>query len=271
MKAAGLTLDDVVFLEGGLGSQLLGLMLYLQRTEADPTTRVDASYFAGGPDQPTDDAAGLTMRPWELHRYGFEVSQFGSVDRRLRVRLSPADQGALDQRFMPLVAQRDWTRDFPIVDSALTELHGLGLSAEAVYGCVHVRRGDYLRVSSRVVGLDEALALCDRVEGLLPESLVFLSDGPFTDAERDSVATHLRGRSCIFTTGDDQHAVHGVLRMASVLVTSNSTFSWSAGLLTTRPDAVVLSPQSFFGTDNEDINRTFQSGSDWMVMRPRCR
>jgi hypothetical protein len=268
MKATGRTLDDVVFLEGGLGSQLLGMMLYLERRDVDPATRVDASYFDAGLGVPTDDPSGLVLRPWELHRYGIAVSSLGSVSRRLRIRLSPCDQALADKRFMALVAERDWSRTFPIVEASYSELRRHGLSTGEKFGCIHLRRGDYLKVSSRVVGINEVLALCQRVEGLLPERLVFLSDDPFTSDERQSVAAAFPARDCIFASGEDQHAVHGVMRMSSLLVTSNSTFSWSAGLLTASPDTVVLSPQSFFGPSNADINGVFQSGSDWMMM---CR
>lgn len=40
-----LTPNRTVFLEGGLGSQMMGFMLYLIRKEHDPATKCDVTYF----------------------------------------------------------------------------------------------------------------------------------------------------------------------------------------------------------------------------------
>jgi hypothetical protein len=67
-----------------------------------------------------------------------------------------------------------------------------------------------------------------------------------------------------YCVGENQHAVHGILRSANFLITSNSTFSASAGLLMAKPSAVVLSPQHFF-PGLENVNNVFQGFGLWMI------
>lgn len=266
MASLGMTLKDVVYLEGGLGSQLLSMMVYLQRRENEAHVKADASYFKHGLEVPTDDASGLTGWPWELHRYGFDLADFPPVRTGIRVRVPARDRVALEGHFLAEAARRDWSAIFPIQPTTYDDLQALGLNADSDFACIHVRRGDYLRVSSRVVELEESLGVALRLGSRLPERVVFLSDDEFHSEEREAISKRLLGHVCAFHTGSDQHASHGLMRMASLLITSNSTFSWSAGILSTQPRALVISPTRFFGVGHDDTNRTFQAASDWMLM-----
>lgn len=264
-KAVGATLENVVFIEGGLGSQLLAMMMFLTRQEVSPSVQADVSYFKSGLEIPLDDSRGLTRWPWELDKYGYDLDLFPVIRHRFRRRLSESDQAAIDQRFMSMVAQRDWTQAFPVVKSAAYELERLEIRPEEEFACVHVRRGDYLRVASRTVPFEKTLDLVHALRALLPRSVVFLSDDPFTGTEVGAASELLNDKKCTFLAGSDQHASHGLMRMASVLITSNSTFSWSAGILSIRPDVMIISPQHFHGPGHEPTNAIFQSASSWML------
>jgi len=268
MGSLGLTLGDVVVFEGGLGSQILSMLVLLQRRENEPHVRADVSYFQHGLTVPTDDASGLTGWPWELDRYGFNLSDSPPVHRGLRPVPSARDRARVDARFLTSAVQRDWSSVFAIQSTTFDDMGLLGLEPDVDFACIHVRRGDYLRVSARVVGVNESLGVAHRLGSLLPRKVVFLSDEAFPADVQEEIAAEMPNRECLFHSGADQHASHGLMRMASVLITSNSTFSWSAGILS-RPGAMVLSPTSFFGVGYELTNSIFQSASDWMLMAPR--
>ena len=264
-KAVGATLGNVVFIEGGLGSQLLAMMIYVTRQEVAPDVQADVSYFKSRLDKPLDDSRGLTQWPWELDKYGYDLDLFPVVRHRFRRRLSESDQAQVDQQFMSMVAQRDWNQVFPIVKSAAYELERLEIQPEQEFACIHVRRGDYLRVASQIVPFEKTLDVVYALRDLLPRSVVFVSDDPFTSTEVTSASELLNDKQCTFLAGSDQHASHGLMRMASVLITSNSTFSWSAGILSIRPDVMIISPQHFHGPGHEPTNAIFQSASSWML------
>ena len=241
------------------------MMMLLTRQQIDPNTQADVSYFKSRIESPYSDTKGLTRWPWELHRYGFSLDQFAPNKHGLRMRLSESDQARLDLEFMPMIAQRDWTRTFPIVDSTASELEKIEIRPEEDFACIHVRRGDYLRVASRTISFHETLRLSHDLRALLPRNVVFLSDDPFSADEVEAASKLLYEKTCTFLSGSDQHASHGILRMASILVTSNSTFSWSAGMLSMHPDVVIVSPQHFHGPGHRATNALFQSVSDWMI------
>ncbi|MCX8482435.1 MAG: hypothetical protein ORN50_02555, partial [Crocinitomicaceae bacterium] len=64
----------------------------------------------------------------------------------------------------------------------------------------------------------------------------------------------------------DLHLVHSLMRASSILVTSNSTFSWTAGMLNVREKPIIFSPTSFFGEAEHQSNDLFQTTSSWMVL-----
>jgi hypothetical protein len=265
-RRLGMTAERVVFIEGGLGTQLLGLMLFELRRSLDPRVTCDVSYFAQGLFAP-EETAGATQRPWELDRYGFELDQFASTPNpRIRMRLSPDDQAAVDAPYVARLARSEWAHRIPPVAETAPALARVGLAPGDQFASVHVRRGDYLKVSSRVLSLEEVLSACQRLGSLLPENVFIHSDDDFTDREKLQISSELDARHCQFLVGGDQHVSHGIMRCSDVLVTANSTFSWTAALLSTKPHATALIPQDFFGPDRLRVNRLFQATTDWALM-----
>lgn len=261
-----LTPDDTVFLEGGLGSQLMGMMIYRLRKGEDPATRCDVSYFFPEIPEP-QTTSGATRWPWELHRYGMSLHDEGFVrSSRYRLRRDYLSQAALDEPYARRLAERDWNDLFPVLPEAVARATDLGLLDGRGYGAVHVRRGDYLKVSSRIVTLEESLAVATRLAAVLPPRILFLSDDEFTPDERSDVAARFPDRECVFLNESDQHIAHGLLRMAQVLVTSNSTFSWTAALLSTQDGAIAMAPEHFFGPAMAPINNMFQGPASWMLI-----
>lgn len=257
-----------VYIDGGLGSQLFGMMLGLYRRRLDTATRIDTSYFRHGHTEPFTTASGLTLWPWELHRYGLHPQEFDIEPRQRPIRMSAEDQQAVDAPFLQGVLGTDWRSHFPLVNDTWQQLEALGIGSKDAFGAVHFRRGDYVQVSSRVVGLVEVASLLKRVRPLLPQTIIFVSDSVITPEDRETLTRILPDHDCRFPQLDEPHSLHGILRLARTLVTSNSTFSWTAGLLRERADSVVISPQHFFGLEKPFENARFQASSDWMFVGP---
>lgn len=255
-----------VYIDGGLGSQIVGLIVGMYRREMDPRTRIDTTYFLNSGDDPVDTASGVTQWPWELDRYGFFPEQFDFEARRTHLRPSFRDQYLSEAKYYEALFARDWTGLFPIVDGVSEALLDAGVSRGDTFGAIHLRRGDYLRVGSRVVGLDEVKDLLRRVSGVLPGKLLIFSDSQITDGELRSLRGILPSSDVIVFNHPDNHVVHGAIRHATFIITSNSTFSWSAALLREKSEAVVVSPQHFYGRDATYRNSLFQAHSEWMFM-----
>lgn len=262
---------NVVFLEGGLGSQLMGMLLFEVRRLQDPATQCDVSYFFPEILEPqlTD---GATRWPWELHRYGIDLHDPRFVRNRwYRFRADYETRAYDDEPYAASLGEGQWSTLFPIVDAARQRVQDWGVGDDDGYASVHIRRGDYLKVSARVFDLPEVLDFMKCVQALLPERILFLSDDDFLPAEIDQVRSLLAGKKCMFVNESDQHVVHGMMRLSRVLITSNSTFSWSAGLMLERPDALAFAPEHFFGAKAPHLNNVFQAPARWMIVGPGSR
>jgi hypothetical protein len=142
------------------------------------------------------------------------------------------------------------------------------------YAAVHVRRGDYLEVASRVLNLQEYLQLLCTISNLLPKTLLFVSDSEFKNKEKQQIETNLGNNFKIeYLDGPEVDAffVHCILREANLLITSNSTFSFSAALLA-MDNQIALSPVQFHkGKDSEKYNRSFQNAGEFMLLKTSSR
>ena len=266
-RLAGLEPRRVVHLEGGLGSQLLGMMTYLTHKREDRRWKCDVSYFFPEVKEPTFIGAAV-RRPWELERYGYSLhSPTFTTSRRSFFRRDYESEARNETETLAKISSSNWSSRFALPHEAREKLEQLPLRGSSQFAAIHVRRGDYLTVASRVVSMNESIAIARRARALLPNTIVFLSDDPFTDSDHEQVAKNLSGLNCIFLEERDPHISHGIMRLSQVLVTSNSTFSWTASVMMERDDAIALAPLKFFGERQLALNSMFQASGDWMFLR----
>lgn len=256
---------DIVRIDGGLGSQMIGWMLYIIRSECDPSTKPDVSYFEPirkfrfRGNQPP-------QRSWELHRYGIDFSSVSQNGRRASIFQRSYERAARHNRkHYQAIVTRDWKRVFPLVPEAMVYLETTMKLTETSYAAVHIRRGDFLTFSSKVVDLTTVLHLCTSIRLMLPRILVFLSDDPFSFDETQKIRNALPANEVRFLDHADPHVCHGVMRMADLLVTSNSTFSWSAALMRTKSDSFAFSPTTFSYPVHNPCNEIYRAASNWML------
>jgi hypothetical protein len=146
------------------------------------------------------------------------------------------------------------------------------------YGAIHVRKGDYLNVASKVLGVREVPGTLESIKYTLPQVLIFLSDGKFEFAERriieETLAHNSTRRKILFYDEScqivDETLIHDLMRSANFLMTINSTFSFSAGLLNCEPDSFVLFPTDFYGEAQSDISLLFRSRAKFGILPRRC-
>jgi hypothetical protein len=138
------------------------------------------------------------------------------------------------------------------------------------FGAVHVRRGDYLKVASKVIDFDEYLVLLKAIQGLIPKYFFIISDSQLQEQEKETL-NKLFGHSHNLVFLDDPHLdpflIHCILREADLLVTSNSTFSFSAALLA-KSDQLAFAPVNFHsGQNTEKYNRAFRAAGSFMTLK----
>jgi len=258
---------DIIYLEGGLGSQILGTLEFISTNKS-----IDISYFTHPP-QAVD--VGPDVWKWELGRYGIELNFFQDRVRKTPYKWKYALKPQIQDLNLSTSAHyaNPWSsgggRLFPVDETVTSRiLSNYGIEGNC-FGAIHIRKGDYLRVSSRVIGINENAAILTKLQAQLPKEMFVFSDTPLQTTEVEALkaaATHL---NMIFLSEDDlgSGTVHDLMRISQVLIAANSTFSFSAGILASK-ETVVYCPLIFFGGQDDYLkSRIFNQTGDYFVMR----
>ena len=244
---------------------MLCWMFYKVRSEHNPKIRIDVSFFNSDLKKESNRTQP-PLRPWELHNYGINLASVRANSVKYRPLFNSYEKISKENRpFFATLLDRNWSKTFPIVNGARNTLAStIGLTDQD-YCVVHLRRGDYIQFSSKIVDLSAVLKLCDSIKLLLPQTIIFVSDDPFSILERNVVQSQLHRHDIHFLDDIDQHICHGIMRMAKILVASNSTFSWTASLMSEKTNSLTFSPTTFSLPAHNVSNEIFRASSEWMI------
>jgi len=266
----GISHRKLVFIEGGLGSQILNTIYFwtLQEEFGTSTAKCDLSYFR--------DKNAKSLWPWELTKFNILLSDLEKYEAKNRLNLLVPKKDWIDQNLLNTnywQTARDSYIDRFSFDEGKVRTYFENLIETPLpisFGAIHVRRGDYLNVASKIVTSTEYFDFLEKISHVFPDTVFFVSDSLFTLEEKTQILDIMPPKRKIIFLDEpkyDSFKVHCLFRMADVLVTSNSTYSFSAGLLGKR-DQKVFAPLNFHaGKDVEKYNTMFQSVADFVVWR----
>ncbi len=261
---------ETIYFEGGLGSQILAYIEFVNSPR-----QVDFSYFRHTRKRDSD---GPDVWEWELDRYGITIDGFKQYEKNkpfnpwITRRPSTLEFSKIlqfDSRLQKLVIPKNVQEIFPINYTELSKIlekHKLSLDKTIV---IHVRRGDYVRVASRLIKYEEYTNLLKTINFPLNFELVFLSDSELSEEVKTYFKEMFPNRILKFYSEKDMSnsVSHDIMRMCKVLITANSTFSISAGLLSDE-NTIVFSPLEFFGGEDGYMqSRIFNRYGNFLVMQ----
>ena len=260
----------LVHIEGGLGSQIFGVISFWERQEryGVAKARCDLSYFTS---QNRRD-----LWKWELDRYQIglkDLQEYESATIRniLKLKTDFLSELEINSSYW-IQARKKYLDRFHFDPTLVTDFRNKIAEFENVhsYGAVHIRRGDYLKVASKVIKFDEYLDLLISIRELIPKDLLIISDSPLQEKEKEKLGDLFGNNHNLILLDDpqlDPFIVHCILREADVLVTSNSTFSFSAAVLG-KSGQLAFSPVNFHsGQDAEKYNRSFRTAGSFMTLK----
>jgi hypothetical protein len=263
-------IKKTIRIEGGLGSQIIGILTYETRKSLGLPARADVSYFTNQVKK--EEKKSVSIWEWELSEYGFSFESFCKeskfYDKYLSVIFSKSStKNAHDFEIFSQIPWQDFAHRLPLSKGVNSFLEKNGLSTKDDFAVIHIRRGDYLRVASRVLSLEDSINGFNRTS-ISPNLPIFITCDDYLSAkDLEYCKQHLATETLVIVDPSlDLHVVHGLMRAASVLVTSNSTFSFTAAKLTVRESPLILSPTTFVGEIENPINNTFRSSSTWMLL-----
>lgn len=263
--------------EGGLGSQLLAFIELRNKERLfGDKVKVDVRYFEKN--EEWIDSTGLKHYSWKLDKFGVNLSE---VKRRPQVsRLSWKRSPSLIEHskfviMKSLFETNGIKTELSLNDYGRTKfeksfLNGAKLSD---YGVVHIRRGDFLKVSTKVVHFDEVLTLLTQLISFLPKLVILISDGLISEFEQQQIDLFARGKINFIVldskTGNNfnDYELHDLMRFASFLVTSNSTYSFSAAILSQADNALLFIPSNFYAEFGLRVDDKFLAHSSYSLLQ----
>lgn len=263
----------VIPIEGGLGAQIFGAMLYDHLREFDPSDSVfaDLTYFertsfvAG-------DNEGISIFKWDLDYYGISKNVFNIeipkkpnfLQRHLFGQVKPVYlfDGTIERtKLLGEVWNKNWDSRFPILSSDVDKASEI-LGDDLTTVVVHLRRGDYLNVASHVVSDECVLNLLKKISHFDIRKVIFLSDSP---VDLTYYEKHLPSIKKFETfISENIFLTHALLRLGRIVVTSNSQFSLSAAIL--NKSGLVFMPRKWYSGSAEIIEKQIHQLSDWHLM-----
>jgi hypothetical protein len=257
----------VVKIEGGLGSQILGAFEYFTMQEIHKEkVFADVEYFRTPANRKNST---VSLWPWQLTRYGISMQDFAGLEEApylLRFRNRHEKNWASSEDWQKI--RFELISKFPI-DELEFNFKKRQLGLDTNFGVIHIRRGDYFKVASKLVEYDTYLNLLRSIKPLMPKHLILVSDSEIPRQFQEKIKDLVKADIHVLdsASASDSGFLHDLMRNADLLVTSNSTFSFTAGVLS-KPGTVVFTPVDFFGAKKHmQLNQNFLSTGQFFMQQ----
>lgn len=254
--------NQTVYFEGGLGSQIISYITYCERIKTSPDIKVNLDYFKNIVKDYTQQD-GLSRWSWRLNQYGINLNSLPQHKLLKKFILKyfftrSVNQSTLFNNFRKNKSQ-EYLKIFPINFENIEKFLQIAVPPITHEYCVvHIRRGDYLQVASNVIPVSEITDLILKIRHLLPKNILVTSDSILPDSDKDLFNKVTNGLNCIYIDpAMPDHLVHDLMRTSKVLLASNSTFSFTAGLLSEK-SCLFFFPTKMFGEGQDPDLRAFE-------------
>lgn len=262
----------IIPIEGGLGAQIFGVMLFKYVSEQiSQDVLADVSYFKRAP-KLAKLGEGISIFEWGLDYYGINKNDYehdlpvkpSFIKRKLGIgsNVEVLTDGTVERNdFLYKSFRVSYEKEFPIRDDHMVlakKLVGGGLPTTVV----HLRRGDYLNVASHLVTDLHVVQIIKKLSTLGIRKILFVSDAEVPLSIYKEKVPEIKEWDSIVK--GDIYLTHAVMRLARCLVISNSQFSLSAAVL--NKDATCFMPKKWFSGKSVDLHQHLHELSDWHMV-----
>jgi hypothetical protein len=253
--------SEKVRIEGGLGSQILTFSKFLYAKNHLNLPKVSADYTYFTEPKIEKNHSGLSFWPWSLDSYGYKLNELIEQDSR-KLKNSRFFKSSQTQILDSDVW--NWLKINPGVfplDTDSLRLSLVSLKIPEGYNVIHIRRGDYVRISALITEHSSYLQLLSRIMNSLEKVTLIFSDDDIEESIQEQYVKILGAQTRFISSSElSDLQTHNLMRNATNLITANSTFSISAALLNGVAKS-VLSPVSYVASE-KNTNGFIKMG-DW--------
>ena len=251
-----------VYFEGGLGSQVLAYIEYNERNKSsNKPIFANLDYFKNIENDFIDET-GLSRWTWKLDQYGIyrhELKELTKIKKLINKYFKVRQQSNTEIFYNFKEKKSDIYQKIFAINNEDVKKYLLEKfrSDKGDFAMIHIRRGDYLNVASKVVSTEELIKFVNKIKKLLPENILISSDSLLPASEKDLFSNSFVEFNLVYIDPqEDPVRVHNLMRSSTVLVASNSTFSFTAGLLA-KSGCMVFFPTNYFGQNRASDSRSF--------------
>ncbi len=262
LKKLRLVDQRTVYFEGGLGSQILAYIEYNERNKSsNKPIFANLEYFKNIENDFTDKT-GLSRWTWKLDQYGIYRHDLRELTKikKLINKFFKVRQQSNTEIFYNFREKKScsYQKIFAINNEDIKKYLLEKFRSDKVdFAVIHIRRGDYLNVASKVVSTEELLNFVNKIKKLLPKNVLISSDSSLPPLEKVLFSNTLAESNLVYLEPhEDPVLVHHLMRSSTILVASNSTFSFTAGLLA-KSGCMVFFPTNYFGQNRASDSRSF--------------
>lgn len=258
--------SNLVVFEGGLGSQLFSYFQFDYLCNNDKEVEINLEYFNSN----NNNKIEMTVRrAWALDKYGITLDLLKSQAKKVSKSNSKIPTNLLavkNKNYFTKYLDLDLASKFPIdtiwCDNFLVE-NALG----ANFYAIHIRRGDFLEIASKLITDEEISKLSSKLFTKLPKLPILIFSDSDLDIKwiNDFQSIGFDNIKLIDRDTCSDFQVHDLLRSAKILVASNSFFSLSAALLSINDQLAFIPMEFYVGHRDEPINELINKLSKFSV------
>ena len=254
--------NETVYFEGGLGSQIIAYIVYNEKNKIQKNIcATNLDYFSNTPYDFTQ-VNGLYRRAWKLDHYGISNSKL-VVDKKIKkvfkkyFLVRPEFYTEIFLNFREEKVS-EYNSIFPVDTKVVNKfLQKIFQNSTLDYSIIHIRRGDYLKLASNIIKTEEVVNLINKLKPILTTNVLITCDSILPKEDVEILEKSLSGHNYVYLDpNEDIYLVHDLMRSAKILIASNSTFSFTAGLLSNK-DCLFFFPTKYFGNGRSEDLKAF--------------
>lgn len=257
-----------ILFEGGLGAQILQAATFFDMQQSGQIVASNFSYFKSDEVNFSRDKQGSKLekvfikRPWNLDLFNITINDIKKCSNNsTNIKKVIASNAFVLEQGIKALKKNEIKKLFSPQSGKLGADNSI-ISLAEPFICVHMRRGDYLKVATHIISDNEFLGIAKSFNSLVKTAL-FISDSPIEPNFRKSL--HGYFESTHFLDSIDPLYAHDLMRKAKILICSNSTFSLTAALL--GENNIKIIPKTWFGKKNEvELQELINSNCDFQVL-----
>jgi hypothetical protein len=242
--------------QGGLGAQIISASIYFYLRKHGYKIYADLSYFKNKSYLAIVGEGRCSQWDYRLEVYGLHMSDFENINNCAEEMSMTIADGALKAvLYQKAIADPEIKKYFPISQNKeileainFFRLHSMEPHS---YICMHVRRGDYMNSDiHHIISENNFLKIAEKFVKQY-STIVVASDSKLSAEFKYEIGKKFTRTVFLDDMAIDDFATHTIMRLASILICSNSQFSMTAGSLS---EGLAFIPTRFFeGGHQKDL------------------